>query len=390
VRSAPLSPRVERLVLWKMAQGTAPLDSVRAEELSKVGQAVYAAILQLSKAGRLPATGATLELAATESFGGELADVRPYLQRMTKTGEQLADADPVDVLQSVRDQRLGQELTNRIWEQLRTGHLDVGDLVALLTQERRASSLVTAEALMKAGTPEQVSGPPIKSLPRLSAASGGVHGRIVLGGLPNVGKTPLAWQIAMAFADRGRRPVLWYDLDDTGEQELLWRNYLIHLKDKKKAARAVRSVYIRDSIAALDADLRAVPGALVVIDSLQAVPIGTNKDRRMSLDSWLQRFKALGHRGHSMILLSEVARSSYKEARMSSFKETGAIEYAGTFAVQLTDDDGVVEVEVLKNRHREKIKGRTIGRVVNLMPDRRRKYLAKEYEVYKNDEEDDE
>jgi hypothetical protein len=391
VRSAPLSPRIERLVLWKMAQGLAPVDAVRAEELSKVGQAVYSAVVQLSKAGKLPARPATLELAATESFGGDLMDVRPYLQRMVKTGEQLADADPADVLQSVRDQRLGQELTNRIWEQLRTGHLDTGDLIALLTAERRASSLVTAEALMKAGVPPEVSGPELVSLPRISRAAGGVHGRIVLGGLPNIGKTPLAWQISLEYSHYGKRPVLWYDLDDTGEQALLRRNYEI-FGDAKKARKSVRSVFIRDSIMTLDADLNATPGALVVVDSVQVLPIGTNKDRRMSLDNWLQRMKQVSKRGHPVILISEVSRVNYKEARMSAFKETGAIEYAGTFGVQLTqeDFDDPTEVTVVKNRHREKKKGETIGHITNLVQHSKRKWWVKEAEVWDEDEREEE
>ncbi len=391
MRSAPLSPRIERLLLFKMMQGSAPVDAVRAEELSKVGQSVYAAVVQLSKAGKLPATASTLELAATESFGGDLVDVRPYLQRMVKTGEQLADADPADVLQSVRDQRLGQELTNRIWEQLRTGHLDTGDLIALLAQERRASALTTAEALMKAGIPPEVSGPEITSLPRISHASGGVHGRFVVGGLPNIGKTPLAWQIALEYARYGKRPVLWYDLDDTGEQALLRRNYEI-FKDVKRARKSVRSVFIRDSVATLDADLNAIPGALVVVDSVQVLPIGTSKDRRMSLDTWLQRFKQVSKRGHPVILISEVSRMNYKEARLSAFKETGAIEYAGTFCLQLTQDefDDPTEVVVVKNRHREKKKGETIGHIANLVAHPKRKWWVKEAEVWDEDDEREE
>lgn len=391
MKSAPLSPRIERLLLFKMAQGSAPMDAVRAEELSKMGQSIYASILQLSKAGKLPAKPATLELTAVESHGADIADVRPYLQRMVKTGEQLSEADPADVLQSVRDQRLGQELTNRIWEQLRTGHLDTGDLIALLTQERRASSLVTAEALMKAGIPPEVSGPEITSLPRISHASGGVHGRFILGGLPNIGKTPLAWQIALEFSHYGKRPVLWYDLDDTGEQALLRRNYEI-FKDTKKARKAVRSIFLRDSVMTLDADLNATPGALVVVDSVQVLPVGTNKDRRMSLDNWLQRFKQVSKRGHPVILISEVSRVNYKEARMSSFKETGAIEYAGTFALQLTQDeyDDPTEITVVKNRHREKKKGETIGRITNLVAHSKRKWWVKEAEVWDEDEREEE
>lgn len=383
MRSVPLTPGTERVLLYQMAQGTTDPAQVRPEELSKVGRVVYAAVLQASKAGKLPVHAATLELAAVESFGGDRMDVRPYLQRMVKTGEQLAGADPSDVLQSVRDQHLGHEVTNLIWEQLgKTGHLDTGDLIAMLQRERRASAMVTAAVLMKAGLPEEVTGPELKSLKQISHASGGVQGRIVLGGLPNVGKTPLAWQIAMEYSARGRRPVLWYDLDDTGTERLLWRNYLLHGKNATKAARAVKSVYIRDTIVTLDSDLNAAPGALVVVDSFQTVPIGTSKDRRLSLDGWLHRFKQVTKRGHPVILLSEVGRMNYREARMSSMKETGEIEYAGTFVAQLLQDDvdDPIEFHVVKNRHREKIRGETFGHVTNLVAVRG-KWQAKEYAV---------
>lgn len=385
MKSAPLSPRIERLLLWKMAQGEAPVDTVRPEELSKVGQQVLASVAQLARSGGLPASMATLELTAVESHGGEPADVRPYLERVARVGAQLSEADPSDVLQSVRDQRLGQELTNAIWEQLRTGHLDTGDLIARLVRERRSTGLVSAEALMAGGIPPEVEGPGLRSLPRISAAAGGVHGRIVLGGLPNIGKTPLAWQIAVEYADRGKRPVLWYDLDDTGEQAILRRNYELH-GDQDKAARAVRSVYLRDSIATLDQDLNAVEGALVVIDSVQTLPIGLSKDRRMSLDNWLARFKTVSKRGHAVLLISEVARSSYGEARMSAFKETGAIEYAGTFGVQLIADDELTEFHVVKNRHRAKKKGVTFGHIVNLIPRSGRSWLVQEAEVWGDEE----
>lgn len=392
-RSAPLTPRTERLVLYKMAQGTVAPDRVRAEELSKVGQVVYAAIVQLSKADKLPAKASTLELAATESFGGELADVRPYLQRMVKTGEQYADADPADTLESVREQRLGQELTNLVWEQLgKTGRLDIGGLVAILHSSRESSKLVAGEVLMKAGVPKEETGPELKALPRISRAMGGVQGRIVLGGLPNIGKTPLAWQIAVEYSAYGKRPVLWYDIDDTGQRKLLWRNYLLHKKDKAKAARAMRKIYIRDTIAMLDYDLIETPGALVVVDSFQRVPLGNAKDRRLSLDGWLNRFVQAAKRGHPFILLSEVSRPNYGEARLSAMKETGEIEYAGTFLAQLTQKriDDPIQFHVVKNRHREKVVGETYGHVTDLvaMPG---KWRAKEIEVYdKNDEEDDE
>lgn len=384
--SAPLSPRIERLLLWKMAQGEAALDTVKPEELSKVGQAVHAAIAQLARSGGLPASLATVQLAAVESHGAEPADVHAFIQRVARTGEGLSAADPTDVLQSVRDQRLGQELTNRVWEQLRTGHLDIGDLIALLVRERRASSLTTAEALMADGIPPEVSGPPFPSLPRTSRAAGGIHGRIVIGGLPNIGKTPLAWQIALHYGAKGKRPVLWYDLDDTGEQAILRRNYEIY-QDRAKAAEAVRSFYLRDSIMTLDQDLNAVGPALVVVDSVQTLPIGLAKDRRMSLDTWLARFKAVTKRGHAVLLVSEVSRANYGEARMSAFKETGAIEYASTFGVQLlADDEDLTELHIVKNRHRPKKKGETFGHVVNLTPKPGKNWIVQENEVYEEDE----
>lgn len=395
MRTIPLGRPVERAVLYRMALGKAPLDAVRPDELSKQGQMVLSSLARLSKAGQLPANPSTLALMMSELHGALPAEARSYTQKLWSEGRESQDADPQAVLQAVRERRLATEITDKIWEMVREdGTLDTPALVALLTRERAAGSLEAAAIAMRKGVPPEVSGPPVKSLPRISRAMGGVHGRIVLGGLPNVGKSPLAWQIALEYAAYGKRPVLWYDLDDTGVAALQRRTFEIFLKNQKRAARALESVYIRDTIKTLDADMGTAPGSLIVIDSLQKLPAGQAKDRRHALDNWLARFPGIGKAGHPMILISEVSRANYREARQSSFKETGEIEYAGTFCAQMIpedegDSDEPTQFHVVKNRHRRKITGTTYGHVVNLTVDPKREWWAIENEPADDEPEED-
>ena len=79
------------------------------------------------------------------------------------------------------------------------------------------------------------------------------------------------------------------------------------------------------------------------------------------------------------ILVSEQNRAAYGEAKMSGYKGSGDIEYAGSLCIQLLQDDDAcesddpVQVHIVKNRH-----GTKKGHVIDLIRDKRRQFWFNE------------
>jgi len=187
---------------------------------------------------------------------------------------------------------------------------------------------------------EPIEGMPLISLPVISKAARGVQGVWVLGGFEGVGKSTLALQVALDLQSHSK--VLYYDIDGTGEQWMVYR--VSQAVGKENFEDSTKNVFYRESIEALDSDLIMFPPpAVLVIDSIQTLPYQVQQ-RRSSVDGWLNTFKALTNKGYVIILISELSREG-------EYKESSGINYAGTVNIELQEDQDMLAVNFKKNRH---------------------------------------
>jgi hypothetical protein len=263
--------------------------------------------------------------------------------------QKTAQADVVEVLQAARDKATLVDIINEASAQLQRGALDLTLLSGVL-QKDGGAALESVSEHIKTGFPEKPQGTQIDSLPRLSASCGGLLGFWAVAGEPGVGKSTLAWQLAL---DYGREhPVLYYDFE-SGFGWLMERTKQIFEGNIERTRTSTNNIYYRDSIRSLDRDLASIgPPALVVVDSIQKLPT-FGADRRFGLDRWVHRLEGLKRRGYSILGISEVPRSAYEgDPNIGVFKETGEIEYSADTALHLIPGAGEsVDVHVVKNRH---------------------------------------
>ena len=168
-----------------------------------------------------------------------------------------------------------------------------------------------------------------------------------------VGKSTLALQLALEYSRVG--PVLYYDAEN-GPDVMLYRIGKRFNMDADEARRQTTSIYFRDTVKTLNADLKMFRGrkCLIVIDSLQKLPASVEY-RRAALGTWVYRLEALKKKGHSILLISEKNREQYGKATQQGFKETGEVEYTADFGFQLLPEKDMPEmckVIIVKNRHR--------------------------------------
>lgn len=349
-RKIALSEDLEAAIMAAVLKGLASREVVDPMELSKTGRIVLQAVGVLEDGGtKAPYTTATVLLTATEVFGAAKDTVTTYLKHV---GAVNVETDVTDILGKVRDKQLLVDLINGAGEQLSKGTLDVTLLAGMLQKETSASGLLPISERIKDGLPAAPTGLSIASLPHLGRASGGIYGIWAIGGEPKVGKSTLAWQVAL---DVGRHtPVLYYDFEN-GFTVLMERTRAVFGGDLERIRRATSRIYYRDAIRTLDADLGAVaPPALVVVDSVQKLP-ASMEFRRTGLDRWMHRLEMLKKRGYHVLLVSEVGRAAYgHEASLASYKETGEIEYTADLGMQLLPGTGdLVELHIVANRHRK-------------------------------------
>lgn len=361
-----LSEDLELAILAGMIKRTVPLDAVEPEEISKLGRSVLFSLRALDKP-----TSADILLHAVEVTGAGKDQLAAYLRAVELAG---AGVESSEILRKVRDKQTLVDLINEASDQLHKGSLDLGLLSGLFQKEAGGSlDLLPVADVVKEGLPPRPQGTSLASLRLLSEASGGLMGMWVIGGEPGVGKSTLAWQIALDVASR--IPVIVYDFEN-GFPVLMDHTREIFSGDLARIRAATERVYYRDSIRSLDADLARVPApALVVVDSIQKLP-GSVEFRRSSLDRWIHRLEYLKKRGYTILVVSEIGRASYgHDAYIGAYKETGEIEYSADFALQLLDGSGgQVEAHIVKNRHRPK-------RGLAVMLQRRRAWLFNEVQL---------
>ena len=349
-KPVPLSTDLERTVLAEMVRGSAPLDCVGDGELSKAGRLVRQALVRLTNGnGGPPYDARTVFLTATEVLGGDKEEVRSLLEvslalPVTTTG--------TAVLVQLAERRLLLDVVNSAADQLSSGKLDVGVVATLLSDYTAPGLMPSMSDRLSHGLPPEPIGVPFKSLPALTAKIGGLTGLWAIAGEPKVGKSTLGWQLAL---DVGQHlPVLYYDFEN-GFNTIIHRLKGVFDNDVDRLRRGTERIYYRDSIRSLDSDLsRIVAPGLIVVDLVQKLPASVDF-RREGLIKWVHRLEALKKRGYSVLMISEIARTSYGDMRpfVGVFKETGEIEYSADVGAQMVRfSDTETHFHIVAHRHR--------------------------------------
>lgn len=377
-----LASDLEKALLRAIAEGVCPPEAVVSEELSKKARVVYEAIIYLlKKRVSPPLRPASILLTAQSLFGVDQEEFKSYLSSFKdlETGSEVSA-----ILRAARDKAALVALINESGQQLAKGHLDVSSLSRHLDRAvYAAESIHSLSSSIKDKFPTPPKGIPIRSLPIISEASNGLIGVWIIGGEPGLGKSTLGYQIAL---DASREiPAIYYDLDGTGREYLIERSRLISLNSVSTFRKLTKHFYLRENIASLDDDIASLrvrypeSHILIVIDSLQTLPTSL-KYHKESLDGWIKRFKDMTKKRLVFLCVSEQNRAFYGEAKMSGYKGSGDIEYAGSLCVQLiqeedADESDPVQFHIVKNRH-----GKRKGHVADLERDTKRIFWFTEEE----------
>jgi replicative DNA helicase len=205
--------------------------------------------------------------------------------------------------------------------------------------------------------------------PKLDAALDGLRGINIMGGPPKAGKSCFFMQISTEVARR-KVPVIYYDFEN-GRQKIYLRT-LVRTSDLPE--KKIRSSHLSpEESGAFDAarknfdkmlryfrvvtDRQLTPDLmrrhidflrhesrkddlLIVLDSLHKLPFKSLTERRSGIDFWLRQVEAIRDEHQTCFLvISELSRGKeggYREKPdMSSFKESGDIEYSADNAMIL-------------------------------------------------------
>lgn len=353
-----LSPELEHSLAGAVLRGLVPAEVVKDEELSKTGRVVFAAMRRLRDEGAAagPLDRRAVTSCAVEVLGGGRTDVKEFLRKVHHT---TSGTEVGWLVQAVRDKQVLADLISTAAEQLANGKLDVGAITDRLSRREGATVGVERRApvskLLGKGRLKPRLGPRLPGLNRIMQATGGLFGMWVVGGDAGVGKSTLALQFAVEYA-RLDRPVLYLDYEN-GEDVQAYR---IQEGFPVGGAKAAENIYVFESIEAMERDRSAYYPAdpkappLLIVDSLQSLPTDA-KHPRTSLDRWLKHFEGLVRQGYIVLALSEKARSTYGEAKLTGFKESGEIEYKAWVGAQMFEDEdksGLIHFHLVKNRHR--------------------------------------
>lgn len=345
---AVLSPKLEATVLAAIVKGLVPPSTLHSGELSRSGQLVLASITQLRQTVEGPIELSSIATYVTDVLGRSRSEVTKLLKSIhnIEVGKEIDE-----VLQKVRYKQALVGLVNEASAQLSSGEFDLFKLTEQIQQTGESSDSLVSLADQITGKREMPEGPPIQSLPSLSEAMGGLIRFIVVGGPPEVGKSKLVMQFALAGAKE--KNILYYDFENPVED--LDARLTKIFKTPKRAKKATQNIFFKDSVSEFGRDLLAVgKDSIIIIDSLQNLPTST-KDHRISLNKWIARLKLLSKRGYTIIATSEVGRGAYEDrVGQRDYKETGAIEYGVTVGIRMVPvkESGEVELHIVKNRNR--------------------------------------
>jgi replicative DNA helicase len=204
--------------------------------------------------------------------------------------------------------------------------------------------------------------------PKLDAALDGLRGINIMGGPPKAGKSSFFMQISTEIARR-KVPVIYYDFEN-GRQKIYLRTlvrtskldekkirngrlsheetvaFKTHWDEFNKMLRYFRVVtdrqlspdLMRRHIDFLRHESRK-DDLLIVLDSLHKLPFKSLTERRTGIDFWLRQVEAIRDEHQACFLvISELSRGDGgydQKPDMSSFKESGDIEYSADNAMIL-------------------------------------------------------
>ncbi len=207
---------------------------------------------------------------------------------------------------------------------------------------------------------------------KLDRALEGLRGINILGGPPKAGKSCFFMQISTEVARR-KIPVIYYDFEN-GRQKIYLRTLVRLSQVTEKQIRQDnlppdRSAELERAWEQMDAilscfrvvtDRQLTPQTmrrhidfikhetrkdelLIVIDSLHKLPFKNLTERRTGIDSWLRQLESIRDEQNACFLvISEMTRGKgggYGEKPdLSSFKESGDIEYSADNAMVLMPD----------------------------------------------------
>jgi len=357
LKKVELPEQLEMQLLSAVCGGLLSPETLSPKELSKHGRLTLRIVGQMKDAGATNAiTIESIGVAARTLYGTESEEWASYMSALTGTS---LNGDAAAVVKLANDKQVIARLMNEGSLQSSQGKLDPSRFASILSGAGAASGTGAEETLSPISAsvtdqwPEAPWGVKIKSLRRINEVSHGLFGVWVVAGEPGLGKTTLAWQLAL---DVGRNiPVLYYDLDGTGIVWFLERAKQIFKGNLSKFKQRTERFFVRPSIETLDYDLEQVGSpCLIVIDTAQTLPTKVTH-RKSGLDAWLGHFKDLSKQGIHILLISEVPRGMYGEVGLNAFKESGGFEYTGTFCAVLLgdseDQEEPIEFHVVKNRH---------------------------------------
>jgi replicative DNA helicase len=207
---------------------------------------------------------------------------------------------------------------------------------------------------------------------KLDGALEGLRGINIMGGPPKAGKSCFFMQISTQIAQK-KTPVIYYDFEN-GRQKIYLRTLVrmsglpekqIRLGSLHQEASDLLQTAWSDLTAMLSSfrvisDRALTPDImrrhidfikhetrrddlLVVVDSLHKLPFKELSERRTGIDAWLRHFEAIRDEQQAcFLIISELSRGKgggYGERPdLSSFKESGDIEYSADNAMVLSPD----------------------------------------------------
>ncbi len=230
--------------------------------------------------------------------------------------------------------------------------------------------------------------------PELDKLTGGLKpGVFIIAAPPSAGKTTFIKQMADQVAERNAGvPILFFSYEQSAA-ELRVKTLARLSKKENQLIRAgqIKAAVLADAVdqyrvfgrrlKIIEADFhhnvgmirllaqrdqrQAGKGPVIFIDYLQVIPVAEQdlKDKRTEIDFLVSELRRLARdTGASIIAISSMARSEYKAARISSFKESGGIEYGADIAAIMDVKEEIsdaltgqarrtIDLAVVKNRN---------------------------------------